>query len=351
MKFIFIIRSRPEPDPYMPSFRIRLLVVLLGLITSACSSNDETESGTLIIYSGRSADSVEALITQFEAESGIDVEVRWDKTGPLAERLAAEGPQTSADIFFAQDAGYLGALAQAGILGPLPSGIADLVPSGFTGAGNHWVATSGRMRVLVYSPERIDRSQLPKTLAELSTTTARVGWAPTNSSYQAHISALRSIWGDEQTRTWLREMSTLSPQVYKKNSPQVEAVHNGEIDIGWVNHYYLHRSRAANPSLKAENYHFPTEGDAGNLMMLSGIAVTAETDQPDSAEAFIRFLLSTTGQNWFTQKGYEYPIVEGIERHADLPEATAGRAVVNQEVLSDVMGTRTLLDELDIKSQ
>ena len=33
---------------------------------------------------------------------------------------------------------------------------------------------------------------------------------------------------------------------------QVRGVSNGEIQVGWVNHYYLHKLKAANPELSAE---------------------------------------------------------------------------------------------------
>ena len=179
--------------------------------------------------------------------------------------------------------------------------------------------------------------------------TGRLGWAPGNGSYQAHVSALRDIWGEEKTRTWLAGIQSIEPKVYDKNSPQVKAVANGEIDIGWVNHYYLHRLQETEPDLQAANYHFPTAGDAGNLMMLSGVAMVQHADNAAAAETFIRFLLSDQAQTWFTQKGFEYPTVEGVELHPDLPPALEGMLEVDQEALADVMGTRQVLDELQIQ--
>ena len=40
-------------------------------------------------------------------------------------------------------------------------------------------------------------------------------------------------------------MKAREPKVYPKNSPQVRAVSQGEIEIGWVNHYYLRKLTAA----------------------------------------------------------------------------------------------------------
>ena len=75
-------------------------------------------------------------------------------------------------------------------------------------------------------------------------------------------------------------MSNAEPKIYPKNSPQVRGVSNGEIQVGWVNHYYLHKLKAANPELSAANYSFTDDKDAGNLMMLSGVGVPLQRTRP-----------------------------------------------------------------------
>lgn len=361
MNFNFIKREPPlQRITHMLRFRSALTGSLLALALGCSSETQSNESmpeekavskedGSLVIFSGRSEDSVGALFEMFEQQSGVELTVHYDKTPAMAERLHTEGAQSPADVFLAQDSGYLGALADADLLQTLPEGLADRVIDGMVAPDNHWVATSGRMRVLVYSPERVPESELPATLWELTETSYRVGWAPSNSSFQTHVSALRATWGDEKTRDWLGKMAQLNPSVYPKNSPQVNGVSKAEIDIGWVNHYYLHRLKAQDPSLKAANYHFTTDGDEGNLMMLSGVAMTRATQRATTAESFMAFLLSDEAQQFFTEKGYEYPTVQGIARHPDLPPAMSGRLDVDQEKLADVGKTVEMLRDLKLQ--
>ena len=84
-------------------------------------------------------------------------------------------------------------------------------------------------------------------------------------------------------------------------------------------------------------------------MMLSGVAMTRATQRAESAQAFMTFLLSDEAQEYFTQKGYEYPTVEGVERHADLPPAVVGRLDIDQEKLADVGKTVELLRDLQLQ--
>ena len=320
--------------------------------TEAKPAEDAKVSGEIVIYSGRSAGLIEPLLKVFETKTGVKVKTRFDKsTATLANRLATEGAQTEADVFFAQDSGYLGALARAGHLDAIPETILSRVDTSRRDGKGLWVATSGRARVLVYSPDRVKKDELPSKLADLTDPKwkGRLGWAPSNSSFQAHVSALRKLWGEEQTRSWLKGVAALKPTVYPKNSPQVKAVSNGEIDMGWVNHYYLHKLKAANPKLKAANHSFSDLGDAGNVMMLSGVAVLKHSKNKAAARRFVQFLLSDEAQSYFAQKVYEYPVVSGVAHHPDVPQISTAMAMVDQEALADVAGTVKLLRELGLR--
>lgn len=306
----------------------------------------------LVIYSGRGAVLVGPLFELFTKNTGIPVEVRYEKSSEaLANRIVTEGKETPVDVFFAQDSGYLGALGKKGFLRKLPESLTGQIEEAYRDATNMWVATSGRARVLVYSPERVKPEELPKSLAELTDARfqGRLGWAPRNGSFQAHVSALRSIWGEEKTKAWLKGVHDLKPTVYPKNGVQVRAVSLGEIDMGWVNHYYLHKIRSGNPDLKALNYSFPTKGDAGNVMMLSGAAIGAHSDNVANAEALLSFLVSEEAQGVFASKLYEYPTRPGVPTHPEVPALTDSVVRVDQSALTDVAPTLQMLRDLGLQ--
>jgi len=87
----------------------------------------DIDPGELVLYSGRSESLVGNIVEQFEEVTGIDVKVKYGKTFPVATMILEEGPNSPADVYFAQDPGGLGLLAKEGRLIELPGSITDRV--------------------------------------------------------------------------------------------------------------------------------------------------------------------------------------------------------------------------------
>jgi len=345
--------------------RIMLFTLLLpGLILVACGGAVAPEAeieptsgpGKLVIYSGRSETLIQPLIDQFRTATGIEVEVRYGSTAELAGVLMEEGANSPADVFYAQDPGGLGAVAAAGLLQPLPDNLIATVPERFHAADGAWVGISGRARVVVYNTEAITdpATQLPADIYDFVDPVwdNRIGWAPTNASFQAMVTAMRQVWGEEKTRAWLMGVEANHPLSYESNTPVVESVGAGEIDVGFVNHYYLYRFLAEQgETFPARNY-FEPGGGPGSLILVSGVGLLKTATHPDNARRFIEFLLSPTGQQYFAAETFEYPVVEaGVTLPAALPplaELEATAAHISLADLADLAGTQEMLIDLGI---
>ena len=255
--------------------------------SSAAADPADDDPGEITIYSGRGESLVGSLIERFEAETGIQVNIRYAGTAQMAVAILEEGDRSPADVFYAQDAGALGALADADALAALPSDLLNRVDAKFRDSDGKWIGTSGRARVLVISPERVPNP--PSSIFELTEPEwrGRVGWAPTNGSFQAFVTAMRQIHGEDATEQWLRNMIANEVREYPKNSPQVQAVHDGELDIGLVNHYYLYRFLDEDPEFAAAN-HFTDPGQAGALINIAGVGHAQRIRQPRQRPALHR---------------------------------------------------------------
>ncbi|MDA1189220.1 MAG: extracellular solute-binding protein, partial [Chloroflexi bacterium] len=215
-------------------------------------------SGKLVIYSGRSESLVGPIIEQFKAASGLEVLVKYGGTAEIAATLLEEGDNTPADIFFAQDPGGLGAVAEAGMFTNVPQDILSLVPDWARSPSGQWVGISGRARVVVYSTDSLTEADLPDDIWDFTDPKwkGRIGWAPTNGSLQAMVTAMRVLWGDEKTRQWLEAIRANEAVEYSNNTGVVAAVGAGEVEVGFVNHYYLYRFlQEEGENFPARNYH------------------------------------------------------------------------------------------------
>ncbi len=310
-----------------------------------------TEATELVLYAGRSMSLVKPLVARFEKSSGIKVKVRDAKSGKLAALLLEEKGATKADLFWSQDAGALGQIEKAGLLATLPKDVGQGLLPVFTALSAHWVPTSGRARVLAHST-KLAADALPKSVFELSDPKwkGKVGWAPTNASFQAFVTAMRASQGEEKTEAWLKGMQANEAQRYPKNTPIIAALANAEIELGLPNHYYLLRARKKDPKTPVAQVFF-APGDIGNLMNVAGVALLKSSKRREAALKFVRFLLSKESQAYFTGEIFEYPVLTGVKAHADLValDSLAGIAPkVDLKTLADLKGTRALLRKVGL---
>ncbi len=310
------------------------------------------EGGDLTIYSGRSEGLVGPLLERFGEETGIETEVRYAGTAELAATLIEEGDATPAGAFFAQDAGALGLLAQEGRFQPLPDELLERVDPRFRSDDGLWVGVSGRARVLVYNTDELSEADLPSSVLDLTDEawSGRVGWAPENASFQAFVTALRLLEGDDAARAWLEGMLANDVQNFgDSNSSIVTAVGNGEIQVGLVNHYYFYAIKEeAGDDFPIAN-HFFAEGDPGSLINVAGVGVLADAEDSEQALRFVEFLLDDEAQTYFAEETSEYPLVAGVPTAEGLtPLAEVGSPEVDLSDLADLQGTIELLTEVGV---
>ena len=293
--------------------------------TSGADGGEETttseagEDTVITVYSGRSEELVGPILDRFAADSGVEVEVRYGDTAEMAATILEEGANSPADVFFGQDAGALGALEAEGRLVDLPSDIRETVDDRFVDPDGQWVGISGRARVLGYNTESLDEADLPERLTDVADPAweGRVGWAPTNGSFQAHVTAMRVELGEDATQQWIEALDEHAI-VYENNTAIVEALGRGEIDIGLTNHYYLYRFLEEDPDFPVANA-FLTGEDIGNLVNIAGVAVMDTADDPEAAADLIRFLQTEDAQQYFADEVFEFPLVEGVDVDPRLP--------------------------------
>lgn len=299
------------------------VLILLGTACSATSPAGQQSDGSgepLVVYSGRSEELVGPLFNLFTEETGIPVSVRYGDSAELAAQMVEEGDRTPAQVAFFQDAGALGAVAAAGLLAPLPDGVAESVPSAYRSQDGTWTGVTGRARVIAFDAEQVPQEDVPTSVFDLVDPKWRgqVAIAPTNASFQSFVTAMRVAEGDEPTEAWLAGLVANDVQTYEKNALILDAVDAGQVKLGLINHYYwFEKAKEVGPDAMRAQIAFTQPGDPGSLVNVAGVGITvsaaqAQGGQKQSAEAFVSWLLTPQIQQWFVDNTSEYPLLEAV---------------------------------------
>ena len=350
-----------------PTPRLLVAVLALGLVGAACASDsddtatddtavaatgstatdDSSDIGTVTVYSGRGEDLVGPLLEMFENETGIDTEVRYGDSAEMLLLIQEEGDNSPADVYYSQGAGFLGELSSNDALLTLPDELLEQVPPALRSPNDDWVGLSGRARTVVYNTDELTEDDVPDSILEFTDPQweGRIGYAPTNASFQDFVTALRYLEGEDATRAWL-EGIVANAVPYENNTAVLEAVAAGEVSVGFVNHYYLYPFLAENPEYPAANKFYAAD-DPGSLVNIAGAGVLATTDEEAGALALIEFLLSPTAQAYFATETFEIPVTDDVE----IPEGVPTLDSVNLpefdlNQLLDLQGTVDLLIEV-----
>jgi len=335
--------SRPRRNRLAKAL-VAALALMAFAVLAACGGDD---SDTLTVYSGREEELIAPLLDRYEEESGIDLEVRYGDTAELASTIIEEGDNSPADVFFGQDAGALGALEKEGVLATLPQETLDRVDPPYRSTDGRWVGTSGRARVVAYNSESLQASDLPRSILGFTDPEwkDRIGWAPTNGSFQAFVTAMRLTEGEQAAEDWLRGIVANEPEVFGGNTEIRDAIAAGEIDVGFINHYYVAQAIAEEGESYPVDVYFPPGGDVGSLINVAGAGILESSDDSGQAEEFLSFLLSEEAQEYFADAMKEYPLVEGVPADpAVVPLQQIQQPNVDLGDLDDLRGTLDLLE-------
>jgi iron(III) transport system substrate-binding protein len=285
----------------------------------------------LTIYSGRAERLIKPVLDEFTAKTAIQVDLLSSGTTELVNRLKAEGDRTPADLFLTNDAGSLEQARLAGILRPLNMREVDrAIPPQFRAPDNAWVGLSGRFWIIVYNKTLVKSKEL-KSLLDLADPKWKGKLAIPNagSEYlQAGVSVIRASHGDAKTKEFLIGLrDNAGDQVYQKSSQIVEAVAKGQASLGIVNHYYIYRHLAAQPTAPIAAF-MPDqqEGGMGAIMNVAGVGIVKSTKHLESAKLLVEFLVAQAGQKLFADLDKEYPLHAEVKPDPALMERKSFRA-------------------------
>jgi len=283
-----------------------IVAAFVGVVLATAGSSDEE----LVIYSARSHYGEEQPFKDFAKRTGTDLRIRGGSASELYERLKSEGDDTPADVLITVDAANLWRAKEAGLLQPLHSSILERdVPRDLRDPDDTWFGLTLRARTIMRSTERVGPDEVttyeglgdPRWKGRLC---LRSGTSEYNVSFVAHRLAKD---GRAATERLLRRWIANDPEILGSDTDVLEAIADGDCDVGLTNHYYLERELAEDPEFPVAPVWADQQG-RGTHVNLSGLGVVRGSDRPDDARALIEFLVEPEQQRVFVENNHEFSV-------------------------------------------
>ncbi len=292
------------------------LIMVAGL--TACGS----DADVLTVYSAQHESLVRTMLEDFTEETGIELEFRDANDSELANQIVEEGEASPADVFLTENSPAIDVVDDAGLLAPLDDATLEQVDEAYRPESGTWVGFAARSTALIYNPAEIAEDELPASMLELADPEweGRVGIAAGGADFQAIVSAVLELEGEDATREWLTGLEQNS-EIYSSNTAIMKAVDEGEVPVGITYHYYWFRDQAQNGLVGDDAaLHYFGNQDPGAFVSVSGAGVLASSDQADDAQRLVAYLTSRGAQERLAgSSALEYAVGTGVDSADELP--------------------------------
>lgn len=289
--------------------RLPLTLACLTLTASfltACSSEPD-----LVIYNAQHEQLMDEIVPIFEKETGLDVELRNGKDLELANQIVAEGKDSPADVFLTENSPAMSIVDNAGLFAKVSEKATATIPDQYVPSSGNWTGFIARSTVVMYNTDQADESDMPASILDFAKPEwkGRISFSPTGADFQAIVSAVLEIEGEEATRTWLAGLKENGVEL-QNNLVVLQSVNSGEVEAGIAYHYYWYRDQAeAGDNSDSSALHFFGNQDPGAFLSVSGAGVLASSEHSENAQKFVEFLTGTTGQQAMAESyALEYPL-------------------------------------------
>jgi iron(III) transport system substrate-binding protein len=329
-----------------PRRAIAGLVSTLAAAVSLTGCSSDTE--TLTVYSAQHESLVRTMLEGFTEQTGIALEFRDANDSELANQIVQEGKASPADVFLTENSPSIDVVDRAGLLAPVDDATLQQVGQQYRPESGNWVGFAARSTVLAYNPADVAEADLPASILDLAAPEwqGRVGIAAGGADFQAIVSAVLALEGEDATRAWLTGLER-NAEVYASNSAVMKAVDEGEIDVGVMYHYYWYRDQAEGGLLGDDaKLHFFGNQDPGAFLSISGAGVLASSDQKKAAQRLVEFLTSAAAQKRLADSSaLEYAVGNGVPSAEALPPLDSLQApVVDPGTLNAPLVTQLMED-------
>ena len=318
------------------------LLLAVGVLAACGSASGATgggSAGSITLYSGQHEQTTQSLVTAFEQQTGIHVNVRYNDEDSFADEIVTEESHPVADVFYTENSPALEYLQDKGLLAPVDAATLAKTPTADNSPQGDWLGISARVSVLIYNPSMISASQLPTSVLQLANPKykGKLAFAAGETDFQPIVTSVARTYGDAAASTWLSGIkANAGSHIYPDNETIADEVNRGAAAFGVVNQYYWYRMEA---ELGASNVHskiaYFAPHDPGYVVDVSAAGILKSSKNQADAQKFLAFLVSKQGQEVIAHSiSYEYPLDDGVQTTA--PETPFNQLQPNSIDIADL---------------
>lgn len=324
------------------------VLLAAGAVTGPAMAEDDG----IVVYNAQHESLAKEWAEGFTKETGIKVTLRNGGDSEFSNQLVAEGASSPADVFLTENSPAMVLVENAGLFAPVDADTLAEVPESFRPASGKWIGIAARSTVFAYNKDKLKEDQLPKSLLDLADPSWKGRWAasPSGADFQAIVSALLELKGEQATADWLKGMKE-NFTAYRGNGTVMKAVNAGEVEGGVIYHYYWFGDQAkTGENSNNVALHYFKNQDPGAFVSISGGGVLASSKHPKEAQAFLKWVAGKGGQDVLKNgTSYEYAVGVGAESNpklvplADLQAPKVEPSMLNAKKVTDLMTAAGLL--------
>lgn len=287
--------------------------LFMGQITAVYAQTPEIN-----IYSFRKYELIKPVLTQFEAESGIKVNLVNGKSKRLLARLKQDGEDSQADVILSSDLAQLH--NHKDLLQPIGNRQAwQDVSSALYDEKGYWISISMRTRAL-FSLSEQTLLPIPDSFAQLKQTDYQSALCIRDwqHNYNATLAAALLTTDNKKDSDWLKlGNKLLAKRPSGGDRDQLRALAQGHCKLAFANHYYWHMMKRADNKrdqmlAKKLSIHFLQTEDGLTPVSTTTAAIAKHAPNKEYAEQFIAFLLTQKAQEIYAQSLHEFPVLNDM---------------------------------------
>ena len=210
-------------------------LVLTGLWFSG-ATRDRSDSRSLVVYCAHDSVYADAILKDFEKQTGIHVDVRYDteatKSLGLVNLIVAERQQPRCDVFWNNELLGTVDLHSQGLLEPYKGSGWERLPEKYRDSEGHWVGFGARLRVQIVNTHQLAADATTvENLFSLEPSRAAVA-KPLFGTTLTHYTVLWNLWGPERLKTWHHDLRLRGLREVDGNGAVKDVVAQGVCDAG-----------------------------------------------------------------------------------------------------------------------